>query len=109
VGAPAATSDAPVRGVGKALETVATLALMCDGRDFGVAMGDAQKGTEGQVAQRMYDPTLFLYAQCQAGRGWQSVCTSSDDTPRERTGVKPSAGCAWRERRVPGVRGGPRR
>jgi DEAD/DEAH box helicase domain-containing protein len=67
-GGRAAAIDA-LRGVGKALETVATLALMCDGRDFGVAMGDAQKGTEGQVAQRMYDPTLFLYEHVPGGTG----------------------------------------
>jgi DEAD/DEAH box helicase domain-containing protein len=49
-GGRAAAIDA-LRGVGKALETVATLALMCDGRDFGVAMGDAQKGVHVEASK----------------------------------------------------------
>ena len=70
-----------------ALETVATLALMCDGRDFGVAMGDAggdaAGGAEGGAGavdagrpktggggmQRGYDPTLFLYEHVPGGTG----------------------------------------
>jgi DEAD/DEAH box helicase domain-containing protein len=73
-GGRAAAIDA-LRGVGKALETVATLALMCDGRDFGVAMGDAQKGDpekapqEANAPERAYDPTLFLYEHVPGGTG----------------------------------------
>ena len=74
----AAAIDA-LRGVGMALETVATLALMCDGRDFGVAMGDVAKGEgddagrpttgEGGGMRRGYDPTLFLYEHVPGGTG----------------------------------------
>jgi len=77
-GGRAAAIDA-LRGVGKALETVATLALMCDGRDFGVAMGDAAKPEddgvgrpvtgEGGGMRRGYDPTLFLYEHVPGGTG----------------------------------------
>ena len=82
-GGRAAAIDA-LRGVGKALETVATLALMCDGRDFGVAMGDvANEATpavegeplrrpvtgEGGGMRRGYDPTLFLYEHVPGGTG----------------------------------------
>src|SRR5208283_4534792 len=36
-----------LRGVGLALETVATLALMCDPRDLGTTLGDVAPGEEG--------------------------------------------------------------
>ena len=70
MGGRAAAIDA-LRGVGKALETVATLALMCDGRDFGVAMGDAGATTEAanDGTTRAYDPTLFLYEHVPGGTG----------------------------------------
>ena len=88
-GGRAAAIDA-LRGVGKALETVATLALMCDGRDFGVALGDAgpepepdansekdeksaklgrQAVSGGGGKKRGYDPTLFLYEHVPGGTG----------------------------------------
>ncbi len=72
-GGRAAAIDA-LRGVGKALETVATLALMCDGRDFGVAMGDAGATASPDVVatldgRRAYDPTLFLYEHVPGGTG----------------------------------------
>jgi len=44
-GGRAAAIDA-LRGVGRALETVATLALMCDPRDLGATMGDTATGEE---------------------------------------------------------------
>jgi DEAD/DEAH box helicase domain-containing protein len=69
----AAVIDA-LRGVGHALETVATIALMCDPRDLGAALGDATGGTmasdKAPAAQgRAYDPTLFLYEHCPGGTG----------------------------------------
>ncbi len=77
-GGRAAAIDA-LRGVGRALETVATLALMCDGRDLGVALGDAA-GPGKDEAPRMasgvhggmkkgFDPTLFLYEHIPGGTG----------------------------------------
>jgi DEAD/DEAH box helicase domain-containing protein len=63
-----------LRGVGKALETVATLALMCDPRDIGATMGDV--AAEGEVPGKSrggvhagYSPTLFLYEHTPGGIG----------------------------------------
>src|SRR4029079_13797996 len=69
----AAAVDA-LRGIGIALETVATLALMCDPRDLGTTLGDAeaQPASDDEdspqfVPQKVmgggpkYNPTLFLY------------------------------------------------
>ncbi len=56
-----------LRGAGRALETVATLALMCDPRDLGVALGDAT-GT-GRPHGEEYTPTLFLYEHVPGGTG----------------------------------------
>jgi DEAD/DEAH box helicase domain-containing protein len=82
----AATIDA-LRGVGVALETVATLALMCDPRDLGTTLGDAAPAGEeangsGERAQPTppamkvrggprpgYSPTLFLYEHIPGGTG----------------------------------------
>jgi DEAD/DEAH box helicase domain-containing protein len=82
-----------LRGVGIALETVATLALMCDPRDLGTTLGD---GGSGQTAEAIcaddaglpggtdalaiprkarggagagYNPTLFLYEHTPGGIG----------------------------------------
>jgi DEAD/DEAH box helicase domain-containing protein len=80
-----------LRGVGIALETVATLALMCDPRDLGTTLGDATgDGRAGAGAgdgdgdnrgdagvprkvrggpQAGYCPTLFLYEHVPGGTG----------------------------------------
>ncbi|MBX3216705.1 MAG: DEAD/DEAH box helicase [Labilithrix sp.] len=82
----AAAVDA-LRGVGAALETVATLALMCDPRDLGVTLGDAGSASDSSaepdadeaapaVPRRVrggpapgYNPTLFLYEHTPGGIG----------------------------------------
>src|SRR5262249_41263994 len=74
VGRPAAI-DA-LRGIGRALETVAAVALMCDPRDIGQALGDkspeggspAQK-VAGRGPQPGFDPTLFLFDNFPGGVG----------------------------------------
>jgi DEAD/DEAH box helicase domain-containing protein len=75
-----------LRGIGIALETVATLALMCDPRDLGATLGDAGSASEltldrgdGDAAsvprkarggpQPGYHPTLFLYEHVPGGIG----------------------------------------
>lgn len=75
-----------LRGVGLALETVATLALMCDPRDLGVTLGDTdldasstddERAEMGQFVPRKvrggpapgYSPTLFLYEHTPSGIG----------------------------------------
>jgi DEAD/DEAH box helicase domain-containing protein len=66
----AAVVDA-LRGVGIALETVSTLALMCDPRDLATTLGEAAPdgtlGTGSGGAE--YDPTLFLYEHVPGGTG----------------------------------------
>ena len=72
VGGRAAAIDG-LRGVGVALETVATLALMCDPRDLGTTLGDTSL-EDGGVPQKVrggagYNPTLFLYEHTPGGIG----------------------------------------
>jgi DEAD/DEAH box helicase domain-containing protein len=72
----AAAIDA-LRGIGVALETVATLALMCDPRDLGATLGEASIDDEGKSIPRKgdggptpgYSPTLFLYEHTPGGIG----------------------------------------
>lgn len=67
-----------LRGVGIALETVATLALMCDPRDLGATLGDTALDEDGAPgvprkvqggARAGYNPTLFLYEHTPGGIG----------------------------------------
>jgi DEAD/DEAH box helicase domain-containing protein len=75
-----------LRGVGVALETVATLALMCDPRDLGTTLGDVGPATSDgshtneeapvPIPRRVrggptpgYNPTLFLYEHTPGGIG----------------------------------------
>jgi DEAD/DEAH box helicase domain-containing protein len=65
----AAVIDA-LHGVGRALRTIASLALMCDPRDLGTAMGDdPPRRGDAKEGSRGYDPTLFLYEHCPGGTG----------------------------------------
>ncbi|MCC6556896.1 MAG: DEAD/DEAH box helicase [Polyangiaceae bacterium] len=70
LGRPAAIDG--LRGIARALETVATLALMCDPRDLGQTIGDASDGTVatgGHVPEEGFDPTLFLFDNTPGGVG----------------------------------------
>jgi DEAD/DEAH box helicase domain-containing protein len=65
-----------LRGIGIALETVATLALMCDPRDLGATLGDTDLGDGDGVPRKVrggpqpgYSPTLFLYEHIPGGIG----------------------------------------
>ncbi len=51
-----------LRGLGAALETVATLSLMCDPRDLGKTIGDGDEGP-------LFDPTLYLFDNVPGGVG----------------------------------------
>jgi DEAD/DEAH box helicase domain-containing protein len=80
----AAAIDA-LRGIGLALETVATLALMCDPRDLGTTLGDTSLEGDGDGDRQAesaamprksrggggpgYSPTLFLYEHVPGGTG----------------------------------------
>jgi DEAD/DEAH box helicase domain-containing protein len=62
-----------LRGVGAALQTVATVALMCDPRDLGATLGEA--GSDGRPSHDPgritpgYRPTLFVYEHVPGGTG----------------------------------------
>lgn len=51
INAPRALLVDALRGIGHALETVATLALMCDPRDIGQSLGDGEQELEAQERQ----------------------------------------------------------
>ncbi|MFO0569315.1 MAG: DEAD/DEAH box helicase [Polyangiaceae bacterium] len=66
-----------LRGLGRALETVSTLALMCDPRDIGQTLGDGGSGSDGAPPGRDpfsgrtggFDPTVFLFDALPGGVG----------------------------------------
>lgn len=62
-----------LRGIAVALETIATLALMCDPRDLGQTLGDVgdddAPATGGRVPQPGFDPTIFLFDNVPGGVG----------------------------------------
>lgn len=61
---PALLIDA-LRGAGAALETVASIALMCEPRDIGRTLGSE----DGPIDHEGYRPTLFLYDALPGGVG----------------------------------------
>jgi DEAD/DEAH box helicase domain-containing protein len=84
LGLPRATVIDALRGLSRALETVATVALMCDPRDIGRTLGDgagdrdrAQTGAAGQPPGRVpsagrtgqMNPTVFLFDAHPGGVG----------------------------------------
>jgi DEAD/DEAH box helicase domain-containing protein len=77
---PRATVIDGLRGVGAALETVSTLAMMCDPRDLGQTLGDGGlPGADGALAAPGrdfhagraggFDPTVFLFDAHPGGVG----------------------------------------
>ncbi len=56
-----------LRGVGIALETVATFSLMCDPRDIGMHVDDGRSDVTGDGV--VGDPILFLYEHVPGGTG----------------------------------------
>ncbi|MEZ4223783.1 MAG: DEAD/DEAH box helicase [Polyangiaceae bacterium] len=64
-----------LRGLGRALETVSTLALMCDPRDIGQTLGDGGSGPtppgRDPFGGRMggFEPTIFLFDALPGGVG----------------------------------------
>jgi DEAD/DEAH box helicase domain-containing protein len=86
-----------LRGIGVALETVATLTLMCDPRDLGTAMGDdgtsddgeggaeARPGTHRGGPRPGYSPTLFVYEHVPGGTGLAERIWEQRDVILQRT------------------------
>jgi DEAD/DEAH box helicase domain-containing protein len=66
-----------LRGLGTALETVSTIAMMCDPRDIGQTLGDGQADEQGGGPARDphsghtggFDPTIFLFDAIPGGVG----------------------------------------
>jgi len=66
-----------LRGLGSALETVSTIAMMCDPRDIGQTLGDGQADEQGGGPARDphsghtggFDPTVFLFDAIPGGVG----------------------------------------
>jgi DEAD/DEAH box helicase domain-containing protein len=66
-----------LRGAGAALETVASIALMCEPRDIGRTLGDAEELDDGSAdaglgasdGSLVFRPTLFLYDALPGGVG----------------------------------------
>lgn len=70
-GGKASAVDA-LRGLGRALETVSTFALMCDPRDIGATLGNTPEGDgvpRKVHGEPRYNPTLFLYEHTPSGIG----------------------------------------
>jgi DEAD/DEAH box helicase domain-containing protein len=100
-GRPAAIDG--LRGIGVALETVATLALMCDPRDLGATLGDTgerdgerDSGPDGEAPSAVpgkqrggprpgYSPTLFLYEHVPGGTGLAERIWEQRDVLLDRT------------------------
>jgi DEAD/DEAH box helicase domain-containing protein len=90
----AAAIDA-LRGLGTALKTVATLALMADPRDLGAALADPEPAEGFPLG---YRPTLFLYEQVPGGTGlaeriWEQRETLLAGTLRMIATCPCEAGC----------------
>ncbi len=58
-----------LRGVGRALETVATLQLMCDPRDVAMSVEDKSTSADAVAAGTVFSPTLHLYDAYPGGIG----------------------------------------
>jgi DEAD/DEAH box helicase domain-containing protein len=95
----AAAIDA-LRGIGMALETVSTLALMCDPRDLGATLGDTAE--DGAVPQKDggpkagYSPTLFIYEHTPGGIGLAERIWEQRDVLLARA-LRLIEGCACKE------------
>jgi DEAD/DEAH box helicase domain-containing protein len=96
-----------LRGIGIALEIVATLALMCDPRDLGTALGDAETDDDGAALvprkerggpRPGYSPTLFLYEHVPGGSGlaeriWEQRAALLERTQRMIETCPCATGC----------------
>lgn len=70
VEAPRALVVDALRGLGHALETVASLALMCDPRDLNQSLGEGHRGTDTEErAAGPLEPTIYLFDAQPGGVG----------------------------------------
>ena len=89
-----------VNGLGNALRAIATLLLMCDARDLGVAVGENQEGRsqESEVSSQnrerggrpgqavpIFEPNLYLYDRYPGGVGFSEPLFRMSDTLLQNT------------------------
>jgi DEAD/DEAH box helicase domain-containing protein len=85
-----------VNGLGNALQAIATLLLMCDARDLGVAVGenDERRSQEPEVRSQnmnlgrralLFEPNLYLYDKYPGGVGFSEPLFRMSDTLLENT------------------------
>ncbi len=85
-----------VNGLGNALQAIATLLLMCDARDLGVAVGenDERRSQESGVRSQnrnlgrralLFEPNLYLYDKYPGGVGFSEPLFRMSDTLLENT------------------------
>ena len=96
-----------MRGLGRALETVSCLALLCEPHDIGQTLGDQGPdedvpSRDGQGPRAGFDPTIFLFDHVPGGVGIaERIYERADELlDRARTLIT-RCGC---RRRVPRVR-----
>jgi DEAD/DEAH box helicase domain-containing protein len=100
-----------VNGLGNALQAIATLLLMCDARDLGVAVGEkdelemqkadgrmqnepgGMRRSEEESGRVVFEPNIYLYDKYPGGIGFSEPLFRMSDTLIENT-HKLIAGCA---------------
>jgi DEAD/DEAH box helicase domain-containing protein len=102
IGIPRAVAVDGLRSAGMALETVATLALMCEPADIGRTLGDGAEQDDGRGPGRnplagrtgTVDPTLFLFDALPGGVGLaQRIFEQSESLVRDARKLVVGCGC----------------
>ena len=77
-----------ITGLGNALRTVASLLLMCDPRDLGIALSEQVEGTT------LFEPNLYLYDAYPGGIGQSApLYRLTGDLLRKTAGLLSACGC----------------
>jgi DEAD/DEAH box helicase domain-containing protein len=83
-----AEKQAGITGLGNALRTVASLLLMCDPRDLGIALSEQ---VEGSI---VFEPYLYLYDTYPGGIGQSApLYRLTNDLLRKTAGLLAACGC----------------
>jgi DEAD/DEAH box helicase domain-containing protein len=75
-----------VNGLGNAMQAIATLLLMCDARDLGVAVGEnEEQGSQkpevrSQKKDAIYEPNIYLYDKYPGGIGFSEPLFRMSDS-----------------------------
>jgi DEAD/DEAH box helicase domain-containing protein len=102
-GQPRAVLIDGLRGLGSALETVSTIAMMCDPRDIGQTLGDGEAAEQGGGPARDphsghtggFDPTVFLFDAIPGGVGLaERIYERADELFTRARALIESCGCS---------------